>query len=432
MNPSTGQTRDPIASVMHDDYGRMLAILIKQFGDFDLAEESLADALARAAENWATGGIPDNPAGWLVTVARRIAIDRLRREQNRQQKYRQILADPTQDTDQYSRNPEEIVTSDDVSIPDERLRLIFTCCHPSINQHAQVALALRTLCALSTREIARAFVVPESTMAQRLTRAKRKISAANIPFVVPEADELEDRLDGVLQVIYLVFNEGHTATEGENLLRHQLCDEAIRLGRMLAELIPDDPEVLGLLGLMLLIHARSAARIDADGALVPLEEQDRTRWDPDRINEGIWLMRRVLRTGRIGQYGLQGAIAALHAEADSCEDTDWEHIVRLYGLLGQVTPSPVVELNRAIAVALAGDLSGGLAMIDALASDPLLSQYHLLDAARADLLRRRGDNAAAADAYQRAIARTRNETEQRFLIRRLSEVAPPDQSSDGV
>jgi RNA polymerase sigma-70 factor, ECF subfamily len=420
--PASPWIADRITEVMQNDYGRMLAILIKQFGDFDLAEESLSDALARAAENWPAQGLPDNPAGWLVTVARRIAIDRIRREQNRQQKYRQILVDPTWEPAQHNRDPEELATGDLESIPDERLRLIFTCCHPSINLNAQVALALRTLCALSTREIARAFVVPESTMAQRITRAKRKISDAGIPFEVPGADDLEERLDGVLQVIYLVFNEGHTATEGQNLLRHQLCDEAIRLGRMLAELLPNDPEVLGLLALMLLIHSRSEARIDDSGALVPLDEQDRTLWDQAKIREGVWLMRRVLRIGRMGQYGLQGAIAAVHAEAESCQATDWDQIVRLYEFLGQVAPSPVVELNRAIAIAQAGDISAGLSLIDQLSTDEILRNYHLLDAARADLLRRKGDTGAAADAYRRAIERTRNETEQRFLIRRLSEV----------
>jgi RNA polymerase sigma-70 factor, ECF subfamily len=422
MTAASEHQNDAIATVMRDDYGRMLAILIRQFNDFDLAEESLADALARGAENWKTHGLPANPAGWLVTVARRIALDRLRREQNRDRKYRQILADPTLEPEHNDRDPAELVTAETETIPDERLRLIFTCCHPSINQNAQVALALRTLCGLRTREIARAFVVPEATMAQRITRAKRKISAARIPFVIPDADQLEERLDGVLQVIYLVFNEGHTATEGENLLRHQLCDEAIRLGRMVAELMPDDPEALGLLGLMLLIHARSGTRVDANGALVPLDEQDRTHWDREMIQEGVWLMRRVLRIGRMGPYGLQGAIAALHAEARSYDETDWGQIIRLYQLLGQIAPSPVIELNRAIAVAMDGDLSGGLALLDALESDETLSRYHLLDAARADLLRRRGDHAAAADAYRRAIERTRNVTEQRFLNRRLAEV----------
>lgn len=426
QTPATGPVTDRIDEVMQNDYGRLLAILIRQFGNFDLAEESLSDALARAAETWSTQGVPDNPAGWLVTVARRIAIDRTRREQSRQQKYRQILVDPTREPDQHSRDPEELVTGDVEAIPDERLRLIFTCCHPAINLNAQVALALRTLCALSTREIARAFVVPESTMAQRITRAKRKISDAGIPFEVPGAEDLEERLEGVLQVIYLVFNEGHTATEGRNLLRHQLCDEAIRLGQMLAELLPDDPEVLGLLALMLLIHARADARIDDRSALVPLDEQDRSLWDKRKISQGVWLMRRVLRIGRMGQYGLQGAIAALHAEAESCQTTDWEQIVRIYEFLGQVAPSPVVELNRAIAVAQAGDISAGLALIDQLSNDETLRDYHLLDAARADLLRRKGDTGAAAEAYKRAIERTRNETEQRFLIRRLGDVSQPD------
>ena len=308
------------------------------------------------------------------------------------------------------------------SIPDERLRLIFTCCHPSLNLHAQVALALRTLCGLTTREIARAFVVPEPTMAQRITRAKRKISGAGIPFVVPPPEELEARLDGVLRVIYLVFNEGHTATEGDDLLRQQLCDEAIRLGRMLAELMPDEPEVLGLLALMLLIDSRSSARLDDAGESVPLDEQDRTLWDQAKIAEGVILMRRVLRIGSMGQYGLQGAIAALHAEASSHDETDWEQIVRLYGYLMQVAPSPIVDLNRAIAIAQTGDSGAGLAIVDELIAGGELRDYYLLDAARADLLRRGGRSDEARQSYERALDKTHNQAAQRFLKRRIQEV----------
>lgn len=412
----------PIDAVVREHHGQMLAALIRRLGDFDLAEESLQDALELAIERWPDSGAPDNPAGWLVTVAGRRAIDRMRRERTRRTKYQQFAFDPILNGDQLGQDPAALVEHEPETIPDERLRLIFTCCHPSLNLHSQVALALRTLCGLSTREIARAFVVPEPTMAQRITRAKRKISAAGIPFVVPPADALDERLDAVLRVVYLVFNEGHTATEGDSLQRQQLCDEAIRLGRMLADLLPDEPEALGLLALMLLIHARASARTGPSGEVIPLDEQDRSAWDRERIAEGVSLMHRVVRLGRMGQYGLQGAIAALHAEAPSHEETDWSQIVRLYGYLAQVAPSPVVELNRAIAIAMAGDLSAGLEIIDRLTSEDVLRDYSLLDAAKGDLLRRSGRNTEALHAFQRSIARTRNSAERAFLERRMTEL----------
>jgi RNA polymerase sigma-70 factor, ECF subfamily len=414
--------RDTIQTVVQEHHGRMVAALINGLGDFDLAEESLQDALELAIERWPAEGIPANPPGWLVTVAKRRAIDRIRRDRSRTSKYQQILFDPVLQNGAREDDPAELVSMIPESIPDERLRLIFTCCHPSLNLHAQVALALRTLCGLSTREIARAFVVPEPTMAQRITRAKKKIAAARIPFVVPPADALEERVDGVLRVIYLVFNEGHTATEGQNLLRHQLCDEAIRLGRMLVELMPDEPEAIGLLALMLLNNARMPARISDCGELIPLDEQDRSRWDREQIQEGVFLMRKLLRLGTMGQYGLQGAVAALHAEAPSSDTTNWAQIARLYGYLSQIAPSPVVELNRAIAIAQSGDIPAGLLIIDELIASGTLDDYYLLSASRADLLRRLGRLEEAARAYKRALEQTRNSTTQAFLERRLREI----------
>ena len=411
-----------LETVVRDHHGRMMAALIKRLGDFDLAEESLQDALEQAIARWPAEGMPDNPAGWLVTVARRRAIDRMRREKTQRTKYQQIVTDPILAGESIGEDPGELVAEEAEPIPDERLRLIFTCCHPSLNLHAQVALALRTLCGLSTREIARAFLTPEPTMAQRITRAKRKISAAGIPFVVPPPDALEERLDAVLRVVYLVFNEGHTATEGDNLQRRQLCEEAIRLGRMLRLLLPDEPEVLGLLALMILIHARSPARTGGNGEIIPLDEQDRALWDRNLLNEGVMLMRRLLRIGTMGQYGLQGAIAALHAEAPSHEETDWSQIVRLYGYLSQIAGSPIIELNRAIAIAQAGDVPAGLAIIDRLTSDETLRDYYLLDAARADLLRRCGRYQEALQSCERAIGRTRNQAEQAFFQRRIREL----------
>jgi RNA polymerase sigma-70 factor, ECF subfamily len=403
-----------INTVFREDSGRILASLIRSLGDFDLAEESLQDALAVAIERWPADGIPDSPAAWLLTTARRRAIDRLRRERTRNLKYRQ-LATEIETLAAGEESEAEMFGGDD------RLRLLFTCCHPALNLDAQVALALRTLCGLTTPEIARAFLVEESTMAQRLVRAKRKIRGAGIPFRVPPDDLLPERLDGVLAAIYLVFNEGYAASQGDELVRRQLCDEAIRLGRVLHKLMPDEPEVMGLLSLMLLHDARRDARTGPGGALIPLEEQDRSRWDRPRIAEGIGLIRRAFRIGRLGRYQLQAGIAALHVEARSTEETAWDQIARLYGLLAQLTPSPVVELNRAVAIAMGGDLARGLAMVDQLRTTGKLDGYHLYHATRADLLRRMGRYDEAAAAYRHALDLAANAAERGYLQRRLRE-----------
>jgi RNA polymerase sigma-70 factor (ECF subfamily) len=385
-----------------DDTGRAVATLIRVTRDFDLAEEAWQEACEQALRTWPHRGVPRDPTAWLFTAARNRAIDRLRRERVGREKTAAAL-----------QIAELEAMGDDMhEIPDDRLRLLFTCCHPSLALDARVALTLRTVAGLTTREIARAFLVPEPTLGQRLTRAKRKIRDAGIPYGVPSREALPDRLDGVRAVVYLVFNEGYEATEGE-LIRTDLCAEAVRLARLLDHLIPDEPESRGLLALLLLQHARRAARTDTDGDLVTLEDQDRSRWDHELIDEGLAL---VDASSAEGPYQLQAAIAACHDRAPRPEDTDWPGIASLYDELEHIRPSPVVALNRAVAVAMADGPDAGLRLLDPLAND--LDRYHHFHAARADLLRRAGRGTEAADAYDRALALVGNDAERRYLERR--------------
>jgi RNA polymerase sigma-70 factor (ECF subfamily) len=406
-----------VEAIFRRESGRIIATLIRIAGSFDVAEEAMQDAFTSALTAWQEKGIPDNPGAWITAVAHRRLIDHGRKERTRREKQEPLLYEtPT------AQQPEAemLFQTAGNEYPDDRLRLIFTCCHPALNPEAQVALTLRTLGGLNTPEIARAFLLPEPTLAQRLVRAKRKIQDANIPYEIPPREQIQERLASVQSVIYLIFNEGYAATSGDSLIRRELCGEAVRLARMLAELLPMEPENLGLLALMLLHDSRRDARVSRDGKIVVLEEQDRALWEQEKIREGCDLVGRALRMRSIGTYQLQAAIAAVHCESLSAAETDWQEISALYRELFRISPSPVVALNHAVAVAMSEGLDRGLAQIDALREFGELERYHLFHAARADLLRRLGRDSEAAHAYQEALRLATNAVEQEYLRGRLN------------
>ncbi|HEX6443596.1 MAG TPA: sigma-70 family RNA polymerase sigma factor [Streptosporangiales bacterium] len=410
MPGAPAPTQAEIERVFREEYGRAVSVLVRLLGDIDAAEEAVQEAFTAAVRRWPSAGLPPSPAGWIITTARNKAIDRLRREASRNDRHAQA---------------QQLYAADDPveegAVRDDRLRLIFTCCHPALALPAQVALTLRLLGGLTTAEIARAFLVPEATMAQRIVRAKGKIRGARIPYRVPHEADLPERVRAVLAVVYLIFTEGHTASSGDRLAREDLCAEAIRLGRLLVELMPEEPEAMGLLALMLLVESRRATRTAPDGAAVPLGEQDRARWDRDLIAEGQQLVRRCLRRGRPGPYQIQAAVNAVHSDAATAADTDWPQILRLYDQLLAVAPTPVVALNRAVAVAEVDGPAAGLVLVEELD----LGGYHPFHAVRADLLRRLGRAAEAARAYDAAIGGSANEAERGFLRRQRAALGEP-------
>jgi RNA polymerase sigma-70 factor (ECF subfamily) len=408
--------RAAIDAIYRTDSRRVLATLIRLLGDFDLAEEALHDAFAAAVERWPLEGVPTNPRAWLVSTGRFKSIDRLRRRAK-------FDASLVEVAERLTNSVTPAPDVDDEQVEDDRLRLIFTCCHPALAADAQIALTLREVCGLTTEEIARAFLTPAPTLAQRIVRAKAKIRDAHIPYQIPGRQDLPERLETVLHVVYLVFNEGYSASSGESLTRHDLSAEAIRLGRLLVELLPE-PEAMGLLALMLLHDARRAARTSGDGELLLLEEQDRSLWNRAQIDEGRRLVEQALGTRRVGPYALQAAVAAVHAESTNASSTDWPQIVGLYDVLQSLEPSPVVELNRAVAVAMRDGPASGLSLIDAILARGDLSDYYLAHSARADLCRRLGRTADAIASYERALRLTRQEPERRFLERRVRELGP--------
>jgi RNA polymerase sigma-70 factor (ECF subfamily) len=411
---STAEIREKIDCLYCAESGRIFATLIRLLGDFDLAEDAVHDAFAAALERWPKDGVPSNPRAWLVSTGRFKAIDVMRQR---------VRFDASQEkiAEQFEPHSNEATGSDEESVEDDRLRLIFTCCHPALAPEARVALTLREVCGLTTEEIARAFLTGAPTLAQRIVRAKAKIRDARIPYQVPPPAELPERLDTVLQVIYLVFNEGYSASSGASLTRAELSSEAIRLGRLLNELLPE-PEVMGLLALMVLQESRRSARTSPTGELILLENQDRSLWNQEQIEEGADLVERALSSRRFGPYTLQAAIAAVHSQATGAAATDWPQIVALYSVLARVEPSPVIELNLAVAVAMRDGPEAGLKLIDAILTRGELTAYHLAHAARADLWRRLGKTAEARSAYEKALALTRQEPEQRFLQNRLREL----------
>ena len=406
-----------VADAFRQEWGRITAALIHQTGDWDLAEECAQDAFTQALRRWPRDGVPNRPGAWLMTVARNGAIDRLRRGSNYRAKVEELAVMATRDT-----GPDIPEPDDHGSVPDDRLRLIFTCCHPALAMEARVALTLRTLTGLSTAEIARAFLVPEATMAKRLVRAKHKIANARIPYRIPPASALPERMPGVLAVLYLVFNEGYAASAGDDLIRRDLCDRAVALTQVLGDLLPGEPEARGLLALMLFHRARQASRLNEHGDLVTLEDQDRSRWDQAQISLARSHLAAALSIRRPGQYQVQAAIAGCHASAATAQDTDWPRIARLYLHLADLTGSPVVELNRAVAVAMADGPAAGLALVQRLEAGGELDGYYLLPATRADFLRRLGRNAEAVTAYEEAAALAVTGPERRFLSARLAEV----------